>query len=320
MRRFLTGLIISIGCLWWAFREFDWFAVKDALLGGDLWLIALAAALLLVSIPVRGYRWSLILKPVGRVSTELASEATLVGYFGNNVLPFRLGEVLRCYFLGKQTSLGMSKIFGTVIVERVLDSVGFILLILALPFISTVPPELVAPMKWAVIVGGLMALVTVMVVKMDRVPLVSGKLAQMLDNMKLGFSSLRENSHYVPLVLTTLVIWGLYIASVHAGLSGMELNLKLSETYLVLIAASLVMAIPAAPGFVGTYHAGVIFILMNVFSIELSPAQAAAIVLHAVGFVPYTVFGAFFYFKAHIDTKQLRTALANDTEKILEEV
>jgi uncharacterized protein (TIRG00374 family) len=320
MRRFLTGLVISAGCLWWAFREFDWLSVKDALLAGNISMISLASALLLVSIPIRGYRWGLLLKPVGRVPIKLASEATLVGYFGNNALPFRLGEVLRSYFLAKQSRLGMSRIFGTVIVERVLDSLGFIALIAVLPFLGAIPPELLEPIKWAVVVGGLMAVASILVAKLDRFPLVSGRLERILDNLKLGFHGLREDSHYIPLVLTTFGIWGLYVASVHVALSGMDLNLTLSQSYLVLISASLVMAVPAAPGFVGTYHAGVIFILMNVFGIELSSSQAAAIVLHAVGFVPYTVLGATYYFKSHIDTDKLKAVLSDETEDIFEEI
>jgi hypothetical protein len=283
-------------------------------------MLGIASALLLVSIPIRGYRWSLLLKPVGDVSVKLASEATLVGYFGNNALPFRLGEVLRSYFLSRQTKLGMSKVFGTVIVERILDSIGFVVLLAILPFLGAIPAELLEPIKWAVVFGGVMAVATVIVVRLDKLPLVTGKLEGMFNNLKLGFNGLREDSHYLPLALTTMVIWILYIASVHVALTGMDLGLTLRQSYLILVAASLVMAVPAAPGFVGTYHAGVIFILVSVFGIELSTSQATAIVLHAVGFVPYTILGAFYYFKAHISGVNLKAVLSDDTEGIFEKV
>ncbi len=320
MRRFVTGLVISAGCLWWAFRGFDWLAVKETMLAGNIWLISLAAVLLLSSIPIRGYRWSILLKPIGNVSIKLASEASLVGYFGNNALPFRLGELLRSYFLANQSKLGMSKIFGTVIVERVIDTIGFVIVLAILPFLGAIPAELLAPIKWAMIIGGVLGMATLLVVKLDKLPLVSGKLAGLLNNLKQGFHGLREGHHYLPLALTTVVIWALYIASAHAALTGMNLQLTLSQSYLVLVTASLAMSVPAAPGFVGTYHAGVIFVLMTVFGIELATSQATAIMLHAVGFVPYTLIGAYFYFKSHINTAKLRAVISDDTEAMIEEV
>ena len=54
----------------------------------------------------------------------------MIGYFGNSVLPFRMGELLRAYVLAEKTSLNISSAFGTIVTERILDFVGLSLLIL----------------------------------------------------------------------------------------------------------------------------------------------------------------------------------------------
>ena len=54
----------------------------------------------------------------------------MIGYFGNSVLPFRMGEFLRAYILAEKTSLNAPTAFGTIVIERILDFVGLSLLIL----------------------------------------------------------------------------------------------------------------------------------------------------------------------------------------------
>ena len=299
-------MFISLAALWWAFRGLDWVAFKAALMVADLRLVAIGSLILIVSIPIRGYRWGILLSPIKRVSLIDSSEATLVGYFGNNALPFRLGELLRSYFLGKRTNSSVSQIFGTVIVERLLDSSSFVLLLLMLPLVGTLPEPLRQPVIWTVLVALAGFAMLIWLAWRKEIPFLKGRLKVWADNIKVGFASLREAAHYLPILIISVLIWLTYLASVHAAQLGIGLNLTWGQSYLILVTASLVIAVPSAPGVVGTYHAGIILLLVNVFGVEMSQAQAAAVVLHAVGFIPYTVLGAFYYFRSHIHIRDVR--------------
>ncbi len=299
-------MIISLIALWWAFRDIDWVAFKTALMAADSGLILLASAVLIIAVPLRGYRWGIFLRPIKKISVRLTSEATVVGYFGNNVLPFRLGEVVRSYFLSKEAHIPMSQVVGTVIVERLVDGVSILLILAFLPLTGTIPEVLRVPVLWGVALALIVGLVTFLIVRRREVPFLPGRFKTLADNLQLGFTSLRHGRHYLPLLITTVLIWFIFLISVHLGQLGLGLGLSLGQSYLLLVATSLVIAIPAAPGFVGTFHAAVILVLVNIFGGDLAEAQAAAVVLHAVGFIPYSIVGAVIYVRFHLHLRDVK--------------
>ena len=92
------------------------------------------------------------------------------------------------------------------------------------------------------------------------------------------------------------------------------LQLSPAEPYSLFVATTVVVASPSAPGFIGTYHAMVIFMLVNVMGNELGQAQAAAVMLHAIGFLPYTLIGATLYFKSHIRLRAVMSQSAQEQD------
>lgn len=306
MKKFITGLILSAAALWWAFRDIDWAAFKLALVEGNGGMILLGTAVMLAAVPLRGLRWSIFLQPIKRVSWKMTSGATLVGYFGNNVLPFRLGEVLRSYYLSRQVKVPMSQVFGTVIVERLLDVMSMLVLLALLPLFEPIPESLRGPVMWGVLVSLVVTAMTYWIVKRRSIPLLRGWLKTLANNLRLGFTSLRHGRHYLPLFILTMLIWALYLVSLYILQRALGLGLNLGQSYLILVATSLVLSVPAAPGFVGTYHAAVILVLVNIFGLDLATGQAAAVVFHASGFIPYTIFGALIYFRSHLHLRDVK--------------
>ena len=307
MKQFIIGLILSLGALWLAFRDLNWNDFGEAISQGNLFLIIIASIILLSAIPLRGIRWKIYLKPVANVSTRLASEGTIIGYFGNNALPFRLGELVRTYYVARQTSVPLSRIFGTIIVERIVDFFSTLLVVLILPFTGIVPEELKEPILWLVIICFLLVIATIwLVAKKEGIPFVRGRLKRIFDNLHLGFVSLRKGRHYIVLGISTLGIWILYLAYIHVAQYALGFQLSLAESYLVLVTTTLVLLVPAAPGFVGTFHAAVVLAFVNILSEDPSRAQAMAVVLHAIGFIPYTVIGSILYFRSHLRFRDIR--------------
>lgn len=307
MKRLIIGLIISLVALWWAFRGLDWQAFREAMTQGNVaWVVASSLVLLSV-IPLRGLRWRIFMEPVKKVPARLTSEATIVGYFGNNALPFRLGELLRSYYVARQAPAPLTQVFGTVIVERVIDMLSALVLLAFLPLTGAVPEQLRRPLLLLMVLCLVLAVITVWLVRRENgIPFVRGRLKSLLDNLHLGFTSLRQEQHYLTLFLTTVVIWLLYLTYIHIAQHAMGLGLSLVQSYLILVGTTLILVIPAAPGFVGTFHAAVILVCVNIFSMDLSRAQAMAVVLHAIGYIPYTVIGAILYFKSHLRLRDVK--------------
>ncbi|UCD37725.1 MAG: flippase-like domain-containing protein [Fidelibacterota bacterium] len=307
MKQFIVGLAISVVALWLAFKDMDWGAFKEALSQGNIVWIVVASVVLLSAVPLRGIRWQIFLNPIKSVPVRLTTEATIVGYFGNNALPFRLGEILRSYFVAREARAPLTQVFGTVLVERVVDMITVLVLLVLLPFVGAVPDALRLPILWVVIICIVLAIVTVWLARRtDGIPFIKGRLKPVLDNLQLGFTSLRQGRHYVVLLLTTVGVWVVYLMNIYIAQYAMGLELSIAESYLVLVTTTLVLLVPAAPGFVGTFHAAVILAFVNVLSADLARAQAIAVVLHAIGFIPYTIIGAIIYFRSHLRLREVR--------------
>ena len=100
--KMISGIIISIAGIYWAFKDFNFFDFKRSIQQIDLVYLILAIIFLWGSVWVRGLRWKWLFKESPSPSVSSLYKAELIGYFGNNVLPLRLGEILRAYIIGKE--------------------------------------------------------------------------------------------------------------------------------------------------------------------------------------------------------------------------
>ena len=123
------SILISMAGLWYAFQKINITEFWSHLSSVNYGLFLFAMGLMIFSVLVRAYRWKLILKPFENFRINPLFGSTMLGYFGNSVLPFRIGEVLRGYSLSRVSPLSFSVTMGTIILERILDMLGLILLI-----------------------------------------------------------------------------------------------------------------------------------------------------------------------------------------------
>ncbi len=122
-------LIIALGLLWYVFRDIDLNILFEKFKKANFTFVYISIALSLFSHFLRGYRWTLLLKPINyNVNSFRAFIAVMVGYFANLLLP-RMGEITRCAILKKTDNVAIPASLGTVISERILDLILLILLI-----------------------------------------------------------------------------------------------------------------------------------------------------------------------------------------------
>ena len=128
--KLIFGICISIAGLYYAFRGIDFVQLWKIINQLDLFYGTLSLIILLTSNIVRALRWQILAYPIDKISIKPAFSSIMIGYFGNSILPFRMGEFLRAYVLAEKTSLNVPTAFGTIVTERILDFVGLSLLIL----------------------------------------------------------------------------------------------------------------------------------------------------------------------------------------------
>lgn len=134
------GILISAVFMWYALRGLELDEVRHALQSGNyLWLIP-SVAVYFVAVWARTWRWDYMLRPLKRISVRRLFPVVVIGYMGNNIYPFRAGELLRSYVLYRREDVAVSASLATVVVERVFDGlVMLIFVFIALPLAPDLP-------------------------------------------------------------------------------------------------------------------------------------------------------------------------------------
>ena len=105
------------------FYQVDLGELKDSLREANYSLLAPSIAIYFVAVLFRAIRWQYLLSPIGAIPVRRLYPVVIIGYMANNLLPVRLGEVVRSYFLARQENVNTSSALGTIAVERVYDGI-----------------------------------------------------------------------------------------------------------------------------------------------------------------------------------------------------
>lgn len=121
LARWLPGLIVTALAFWLLAREIEWGGFLAALTSVPLWILATTVGIYLVSMVVRAIAWQFLLQR--KISAQTAVLGINEGYFFNNILPFRIGEIARAFLVGRRSRLGIFHVLPTIVVERSYDLV-----------------------------------------------------------------------------------------------------------------------------------------------------------------------------------------------------
>ncbi len=161
--RFWVGIFISAFFIWLALRGVeDWNGFFNSLLQANYIYVIPAILGFFLILLVRTFRWHYIIGSLAQVGLWRTFVAINICYMGNNIFPFRAGEFLRVWVLGRREQVPMSALLATVVVERLFDFVTMLLLLVVLLFTFSFP-EQYQDMQAALHKGGILAIVAVSV-------------------------------------------------------------------------------------------------------------------------------------------------------------
>jgi len=122
------ALLLAGVLLYYSLRGIDWHQVWSTLASTRLGYVAFMVLLSPVSLLLRAVRWRVLLQAGGPVRVSTAFWATCAGYFGNNFLPARAGELIRTMAVDAEAKLGRTFILTTALAERIVDAVALVLI------------------------------------------------------------------------------------------------------------------------------------------------------------------------------------------------
>ena len=129
----------GLGILWWMYRGTDWRDFFRSVFGEMKWGWMLFSFVFgILAQQIRAWRWKLALEPLGEHPRRSSCEnAIFISYAASLVIP-RVGEVTRCGTLKKYDGVSFTKSLGTVVTERMVDSL-VMLLLTAVAFLCQIP-------------------------------------------------------------------------------------------------------------------------------------------------------------------------------------
>jgi uncharacterized protein (TIRG00374 family) len=291
------------------------------------WLIP-GVAVYFLAVWGRTWRWHYLLASIQKIKLSSLFPVVVIGYMGNNIYPARAGEVLRAYVLKRREGVSISSSLATILVERVFDGVVMLFFIfVSLPF-APMPPYLRQLVVWSsILFFGVLGGFFLIASKPDWAKSLyyrtiesfiparfRAKVEGILDRFMEGLGGLRRPQDVLMIFFTSVFIWLTETTKYWFVMHGFEFHVPFYVLMLMTAVVNLATTLPSSPGYIGTFDAPGIRILVQ-FGVPGPIAAGYTLVLHAALWLPITLLGIFYMLKESIVWKEVQADVAGGTGK-----
>lgn len=292
---------VDFGALWRAFGRFH--------VGGML----LAFAWSLLQYPAVGARLSWLTR--GRVTVRQGTEASLYGLALNNILPAKLGEAAKAFYLRSQGGVPLGEGLGLIFWERFMDM--NCILVLALVSAAVMGANILAGPLLAVVGGGWLCLLLLrrcpgIAAAVGRRlpaglrPVYSDTVCQLRDGLSTAF--------LLRLALRSVFVWFMFETWVHLTLvAGCGFDLSFWQALTVFVISTVGFIVPSSPGGAGVYEAATVMAL-GLFGVGKEEALAAGLCLRVIQYAPQTLGGLAVMIRTGLGVREARSVHASEEE------
>ncbi|MDO8734909.1 MAG: lysylphosphatidylglycerol synthase transmembrane domain-containing protein [Elusimicrobiota bacterium] len=323
-KRILFGIIISIFFLYLVLRNIDIKTIAEFIVHGNyLWLLPCLVIVTLAFI-FRAIRWKFLFLPIRKFTAKQLFSSLLMGFAANCIFPMRFGEVVRAYIVGKKHNVSKSSSLATIVLERIMDGVGILILLgLAVPFLPVFPSWVKRTIFIAIILFiGVLVTVSILIIKkhfidiLKKVPFIRYELKeQIVHKIKkfiIGFEIIKDIRNFLIVIFISICVWICETINIYFLVKIVGINLSFFAIVFVLFVTIIGVMIPAAPGSLGTFEAafvvGIIFFSTKYAVITNEIAFAAALIIHLFGVFYVMSLGIYYFFKEGISYKEISHA------------
>jgi hypothetical protein len=293
----LTNLI-SIFFLVWSLRDVKLAALADDLATMNWWWVAVAVIADIAVYSWQAWRWSLLLHPVEPVSFWQTVRAIYVGLFANEVLPFRAGEVVRCYLISRWTQLPFSVSLSSALIERIFDGIWlcacFVLTLKLIP----IPRHMGWLIKGGYILGGFVLFATMLLAlamfrRQQTRAALSGKSWQGHLRVLIDDLSLIGHSRYLYFAFAqSLPYLLLQVIPIYAAFNGYGFDtLDLKDAFALMVILRMGSVVPQAPGNLGLFQFLTKESLVKILHVVPVEAERFSLVLWGIVTLPLLIGG-----------------------------
>ncbi len=290
----------SVGLLVLLFRDVDPKQVLSEAKGVDLRVFAWIYLVRTIAFFALTWRTRAIAAPLHAYRWPQATRAVFAGYFGNAVLPVRIGELMKAGYLSRVGSPTPTTCLAFIAVERVFDLVVIAIVALFVSFVVLNQQVGDGVLLFCLAAGtGALGLFVLArspqrVLEVTRAgvrllgPRAEALISPRIETFIAGLSSLDTARRLLPVILATLLYWGASVATIAIWPLAFGLSLPWYAPLVVMVFLSLGTALPSTAAFVGTYHYAAAAAL-HLMGVPRETAVAMAVFVHAATFIPWTI-------------------------------
>jgi uncharacterized protein (TIRG00374 family) len=292
-------------------------------------IVPLLAAVIIatLSFPVRVPRWRILLRhDDGReIRWSALWHPVAIGFACNNVLPFRLGEVVRVGAVSRLAPVSVAASLSSVAVERIVDGLTVVGLLMVAVVVADLPPDIAvggvvvrdAALRFGLL--GLVALAGGLLVAMRRDLAIGmarrftppGRLRELAvsitERIVDGLAALGDPRRALLVVAWSLALWLVNATAFWVGFAAFGIEVPFVGAILLQGILVFAIAVPQAPGYVGGFELAIIGALA-LFGIDEGLALAFAVTFHVTTFVPITLLGAWSLIRTGLSIRGAREA------------
>lgn len=312
-----VSFLLTIVFLYLAFKKVDINMMYSSLKHVKLPYIILSVSLFFMSLSVRSLLWKKIFGVNNEIMLSSLFRPIVIGQMGNNILPFRAGELLRIYSLSRKEKISKSLCFSTVMVERLFDFVSLAILASFVSYFIKIPIFLKVGL---IIICSAAVFTLAMMIYIANHPQIADlifdwlskilplrikeKLSKSLRQLLIGLEALNSLKTIGLIFFLSFICWGLICSSYFFALKAYNLNFAWILPLFLLVLLNIGMIIPTVSASLGFYQFFSI-VALTYFGIEKSIALGFSFMLQAVDFIPSTFLGLLFFSKDNISLKAI---------------
>lgn len=289
--------------LYFSLKGIEWRRVGELIGSAKPSYVGLVCLLVSLALLLRAMRWRVLLEAEGAVSMATSFWATSAGYFGNNFLPARAGELVRTFMISAGSKLSKTFVLTTALSERVADAIVLVTISagVLLTMDSSRPGWLGDAARPFAALGLFGVAAIALLPKLSRVwhgllrraPVPErfrSKLEHVLDHVLMGIRSFHDRKRLAWFVGFTIVIWLLDATGTVLGGEALGVPISFPMAFLLISGLGLGSALPSTPGYIGIYQFVAVSVLTP-FGITRTDAIAYILFAQAVQYLLISAWG-----------------------------
>jgi uncharacterized protein (TIRG00374 family) len=329
--------LLAIALLAWFLRNANFADVWKHVQTARLDMLVAGLGCVALTYVLRTIRWQCLLAPLGPTRFRTAFRTTMIGFAALGLLPARAGDVLRPYLLARREGLRTPATFATVVMERVLDLIAVLALLATfvwgMPGGAELPPNVIGPIKTSAAIAGAAALALMIVMWMlashpERIGRLvfaaarvlphglADRLAHVATLFSGGFVAARRPANLLWALFWSFPLWMTIAGETWTVTRGFGIDMSFGGSFLLQALLVIGVAVPT-PGAVGSYHEAYRFGVTTFFHASNDQAVAAAIVVHAISYIPVILVGILFMAQDGLSVGQLQELAGEARDKEL---